>query len=210
MTAPIKKKSWWWMWMAAGATGYFVLTHQQIFISNTGLLWGFLNKNYSGIIAVCALVVTFWQGCVIRKHNKLSVRPMIATMERHDEKDGVGYIGFDLENSGVGPAVIKSFVLLHEDSEVSRNNRKTYDDFLRDKTKGFHNVYTGSLVPGYSMQAGTKHPLLIFSYETDKHDVSFIHDLNIIVEYQSIYQDEVFTYDSRKDRQFHGREVQDA
>lgn len=160
----------------------------------------------SAITAVCALGVTVWQGRQNYKHNKLSVRPMLATMEAHDEKDNIGYASFTIENCGVGPAIIKKFILLNGDEEVSLNNRKTYDDFLRDITKDCFNIYTGSLVPGYSMPMNSKHPLLSFNYDTQKQDISFAHSLNLIVEYQSIYQDETFTYDSRKDRKFHGRD----
>jgi len=158
----------------------------------------------SAVVAGCALGVTFWQGYLIRQHNRLSVRPMLATMERHDAKDNVGYVSFELSNCGVGPAVIKNFILLYGDEEVSRNNRKTYDDFLRDKAQGLASVYTGSFVPGAAFSVGEKHTLLSFVYDIEKQDVSFIHRLNVIVDYQSIYQGEVFTYDSRKDRQFHG------
>lgn len=161
----------------------------------------------SAVVAGCALGVTFWQAHLMRQHNKLSVRPMLATMERNDTKDNAGYVEFELKNCGVGPAIIKNFVLLNGDEEVSRNNRKTYDDFLREKAQGFAKVYTGSLVPGSALSVGEKHPLLAFVYDAEKQDVSFIHRLNLVVEYQSIYQDEVFVYDSRQDRQFHGLET---
>lgn len=172
--------------------------------------WGNSISLASAVVAVCALGITVWQACLTRKHNKLSVRPMIGTMEYQDVKDNIGAIGFNLENSGVGPAIIRKFVLLYGDKEVSCNNRKTFDDFLRSKTEGCVNVYTGSLVPGYAMPAGSKHPLLTITYDAQKQDVSFVHDLNLVVDYHSIYQDEVFTYDSRNDRLFHGREAQDA
>lgn len=160
----------------------------------------------SAVVAGCALGVTFWQGYLMRQHNRLSVRPMLTTMERYEIKNNLGYVSFELSNCGIGPAIIKNFVLLNGDEEVSRNNRKTYDDFLRSRAQELDNVYTGSFVPGSALSVGDKHTLLSFVCDVEKHDVSFIHRLNLIVDYQSIYQDEVFTYDSRKDRQFHGLE----
>lgn len=161
----------------------------------------------SAFVALCALGVTLWQGRQNHKHNKLSVRPLLATMEQHHTKENIGYVAFELINCGVGPAIIKNFALLFGDEEVSRNNRTTYDDFLKSKLEGFMDVYTGQYVPGGAMQVGEKHVLLAFKYDTEKHDIDVIHQLNLLVDYQSIYQDEVFTYDSRKDRMFHGREV---
>ncbi len=161
----------------------------------------------SAFVAACALGVTIWQGRQNHKHNKLSVRPLLATMEHHHVTDNIGYVAFELINCGVGPAIIKNFVLLFGDQEVSRNNRKTYDDFLKNKCEGYMDVYTGQYVPGGAMQAGEKHLLLSFKYDTEKQDVEFAHQLNLLVDYQRIYEDETFTYDSRKDRLFHGREV---
>lgn len=207
MTCPLKTKSFWWAWMLLGAGGCFAATRPDMIIQAAMPIWNFLNNNGSAIIATCALGVTFWQSCVTRKHNKLSVRPLLTTMESHDIKGNIGYIAFHLENCGVGPAIIKNFVLLYGDEEVARNDGTAYSAFLARKTDGCADVYTGFLVPGYALPAGTKHPLLLFSYDIQNKDVSFSEKLNLIVDYQSIYEDKVYTYDSRKDRLFHGREV---
>ncbi len=109
-----------------------------------------------------------------------------------------------LANSGVGPAIIKDFVLLFEGKEVSRNNWKTHDDFLESKTKEFKNVRAGKYASGTTMQVGEDLQLLSFEYDTNQ-DISFVDDLDLQVNYQGIYQDETFTYDSREDRKSHGQ-----
>lgn len=55
------------------------------------------------VIALCALAATIWQAAISRRHNKLSVRPVL-TLYRRDI-DGVIYV----RNNGSGPAIIKSY-----------------------------------------------------------------------------------------------------
>lgn len=156
----------------------------------------------SAFVAICALGVTIWQRRQNHKHNRLRVRPILTTTMEHDIE--TGFVAFHLTNSGVGPAIIKNFVLLFRDKEISRNNWETSDDFLKSKTKGFKDVFIGQYVPGAAMQVGENFLLLSFEYNPGKHKIEFIHHLNLLVDYQCIYQDKTFTYDSRKDRKFHG------
>ncbi|MFA6599322.1 MAG: hypothetical protein WCS69_16495 [Ignavibacteriaceae bacterium] len=55
------------------------------------------------IIALSAVVTTVWQGILTRRHNRLSVKPIL----RIDRKTVVGEkVSILLTNSGVGPAII--------------------------------------------------------------------------------------------------------
>jgi hypothetical protein len=163
----------------------------------------------SAVVALCALGVTFWQTHAVRKHNRLSVKPFLATTEGTHTQDNNGKVSFEIQNCGVGPALIKSFALWDGDNEICINNRTAYENHLDKITSGFKDVSMSCFVPGFALPTGSKHTLLEFSYNKNQ-DILFVHKLNVVIEYQSIYQDEVFTYDSRKDRQFHGREAQDA
>ncbi len=162
----------------------------------------------SAIVSLCALGATIWQGRQNYKHNKLSVRPYLGTFEYQDIKtDKIGRLTFTLINCGIGPAIVKNFILLFDGKEVSRNNFKTYNDFFKQKLEGYGDVNVCTYAPSSAIQIGERLELLGFDYIMGKQDISFADKLNIVVEYQSIYQDEVFTYDSRKDRRFHGKEV---
>lgn len=60
-------------------------------------------------IAACALGVSIWQGAETRRHNKLSVKPYInirVLISRQAE-----YMGVQIENNGIGPAVIKKCIV---------------------------------------------------------------------------------------------------
>jgi hypothetical protein len=162
----------------------------------------------SAIVSLCALGAAIWQGKQNYKHNKLSVRPFFGTLQYNDVvKGNVGKVTFTLINCGIGPAIIKSFVLLFDGKEVSRNNIKTFDSFLRGKFKDFSNIITVSYVPGAAIEIGERTEIFSFEYMLRGQDISIANKLNLIVDYQSIYQDEVFTYDSRLDRRFHGEEA---
>ena len=66
--------------------------------------------------AVCALVATIWQGVVTRKHNRLSVKPVL-TLYR-EESDGKIYI----KNNGTGPALIRDYELYKDGRFVDERN----------------------------------------------------------------------------------------
>lgn len=130
---------------------------------------------------------------------------MLTTFQAEDEKDNTYYSKIYLENCGVGPAIIKNFILLEGDQEVSRNNFRKNQEYIKQRIPAAENLYIGFCVPGYVLSAGTKHTLLEIVTKTAQ-DIAAIEKLNLIVEYQCIYQEEVFTYDSRNDRIYHGRE----
>lgn len=159
----------------------------------------------SVVTAVCALGVTVWQGRQNYKHNKMSVRPNLSAFESYDDNGKTRLVAFELINSGFGPAIIKDFILVYDGQEVSKNNRKTYEDFLREKTKSFTDLNIVSFVPDSSLLMNERCEIFSFRHKHGQ-DASFIDKLNLRVNYQSIYEDETFTYDSRKDRKFHGRE----
>lgn len=178
---------------------------------NTGLVTAWT----AIVISVFALVVTLWQAYVMRRHNKLSVRPLLVTAEQEKTNGNTGYFLFELENCGVGPAIIKNFILLDGDKEIARNNRKAYNDFLtkiiKDNAKT-SNLTISSLAPGGALPAGAKHLLLEVTYDIKNSNTSFTHQLNLTVEYQSIYEDKdkTFVCDTRNFRIFSGMEAQNG
>lgn len=162
----------------------------------------------SAAVAACALGVTILQGRQNHKHNMLSVRPFIGALEHYENVDNIKQITFELINSGVGPAIIKNFTLLYDGKEVARNNRNAYEEFLQKRLKGFKIVEVFSYAPGAAMQAGERLKLLTFEYDIEKQRIDFINKLDLLVDYQCLYQRETFTFDSREHRRFQGRDVE--
>lgn len=158
------------------------------------------------LLAIFALVLIVLQDERNYIHHKLSVRPCICTKKRTNTQYHTAEVTLELINCGVGPALIKNFVFFYEDQEISRNNLKSYQSFIKQNLSGFNDVHVASYLPGSVLEINQNYLLLKFQYNPKKHDVSFIHKLNLLVEYQSIYQDDLFIYDSRKDSSFHNRE----
>jgi len=75
-----------------------------------------LAREYSALlISICALFLTISQAKATRKHNRLTVRPHLATYTDNSaspEHAGIRIIEVRITNSGLGPAIIKTFELL--------------------------------------------------------------------------------------------------
>ncbi|MEC8067254.1 MAG: hypothetical protein VX154_05290 [Pseudomonadota bacterium] len=159
----------------------------------------------SVVVAVCALVVTIWQGRQNYKHNKMSVKPILVASEDLNEVSKNNYeISCELINTGFGPAIIKEFILIYDGKEVSNNNRTTFLSTLK-KLVGHESFSYYWFAPDSSISAGEAQEVFAFNFKKGD-DISFLEKLNVKINYQSIYGDEAFTYDSRKDRLHHGLE----
>ena len=158
-------------------------------------------------VAACALGVTIWQSSVMRKHNRLSVKPALNIIENrhHDKEQAIVHIEYYLGNFGVGPAIIKDFILIYNDKEISRNNHTSYDAFMNKQENKFMNVSREWIAPNMIMSANQKITLLKFTYDnkTESDAEELIKNINVLVKYYSIYEDEVFVFDSHQSRQFH-------
>ena len=55
-------------------------------------------------VALLALVATFWQAHISRKHNRLSVQPFV---EHYQERIPGKHISVSIRNNGIGPALLE-------------------------------------------------------------------------------------------------------
>jgi hypothetical protein len=63
----------------------------------------------SSIIAICAIVIAYNEGQATRKHNRLSLRPLLVVTLTCDNK----ITKLHLENHGLGPAVIDKIKFIY-------------------------------------------------------------------------------------------------
>ena len=63
---------------------------------------------FGTVIAASALGLTVWQGCLTRKHNRLSVTPHLDWHINTRWTPQGATFSFVLKNTGIGPAIIKS------------------------------------------------------------------------------------------------------
>ena len=81
--------------------------------------WAFLGANMAQIVAVLALVVAVVGFRTQRRHNRLSVRPCLATS--NDVQHDARRVTFWVRNNGLGPALITGF-------EIYLDGRKKKED----------------------------------------------------------------------------------
>jgi len=80
------------------------------------------NISSSVIVAICALLLTVWQGVAVRKHNIISVKPKLKfSCTRGDDSWEL-----ILENLGLGPAFIYDFELQLNDKFVDADEFSKY------------------------------------------------------------------------------------
>ncbi len=147
----------------------------------------------SGIIALIALQANIREGEATRKHNKLSVQPLLTCAHDFRKKGNIRYVEFDLLNSGTGPAIIKNFILEVDGKELTRNDVKEYSKFFNSNTQGFRKMLVGFTGPDSIIRVGDPSNLWTFEYDKTTHNADFIDRVKLVIEYQSIYRDEIFT-----------------
>ena len=155
-------------------------------------------------VSLCALVFTIWQARQTVKHNKLSVRPFLSHTQIKDiDSEGQPIFSSVLKNSGIGPAVIKDFILLYNGEEVSKNSISDFIDFLHEifgnDIEWFYSFFPDSIVA-----IDESFDLFIVSGESA---IKKATEIDIIIRYKSIYGDEIFTLDTQKKRQLYGDNI---
>lgn len=83
----------------------------------------------STVIALCALGTSTWHGIQSRAHNKISCRPHLTTWAHNKSSQGIYAV--DLLNNGLGPAIIKSFVIKVDGNVITGDGIKPIEKALK-------------------------------------------------------------------------------
>lgn len=94
----------------------------------------FLKENVAAIIACCALGITFWQGSLTRKYNKLSVIPHLTILKQYNMTNEPS-IKFAVQNDGLGPAQIIAFKMKINNQEIDTTDIDTWLPLLQNHLK---------------------------------------------------------------------------
>jgi hypothetical protein len=118
------------------------------------------------------MVATIWQGAIARKHNRLSVRPVLTLYRR--EADGVIYV----RNNGTGPAIVRSYELYSKDRRLAL-----------DALNGIFPTVTDvpELTPGVAIAVGDSVELVKAVTFLEASHVRPMQDLRFRIAYESIY-----------------------
>ncbi|PKG73178.1 hypothetical protein CXF86_18915 [Shewanella sp. GutCb] len=146
----------------------------------------------SVFIALCALVTTLWLGLITRKHNKLSVKPMLSLVvlvSRASEK-----IGLKLTNDGFGPAIITKGVIKKNGQEFELRDIK-YRSLFPELSD---NDFQLNLIGAYCSRNPLQDQWLVSSIAHKEHELTAnmtnaLSQVELRVEYESVYA-EKFTF----------------
>jgi hypothetical protein len=150
------------------------------------------------IIAICALTLSIWEGRQSRKHDRLSVRPLL--MFHHERASGARAI--ILKNSGLGPAILKQLQISVRDQLVTELQEGGWPEVFHmvGVFSGFTEYYY--LAGDDILDAGTERTILRFDCTTySKEKLAELDQaLSLITmrfKYESMYH-ERFDIQSRK------------
>ncbi len=159
----------------------------------------------SAIIGGCALWVSMRADKRNEKQARLSVQPLLKIIADKREKPSLNdpnrihRLELKIINQGLGPAIIKNFILQFDGKELTRNNQKSHLRKAQEKLygQGGEGAELSFLVSDSVIQAGDNRLLLGIEYDSARYDTDGIGKLDILVEYYSIYKDETFTCNTK-------------
>lgn len=147
----------------------------------------------ASIIALCALSVSIWQCIETRKHNKLSVRPCLSM--RVIVSKQAPYIGIQIENNGIGPAIIKKCIVFVDKTPFLIDS---YESWVKagtaarifDKKASFLTLPEGTVI-----KEGQNISLIAYPKENQteegikKIEEALAYHLRVKIIYESIYKE---------------------
>ncbi|MBO3744820.1 hypothetical protein J5X84_01980 [Streptosporangiaceae bacterium NEAU-GS5] len=142
-------------------------------------------------IAVASLTVSVIEGRASRRHNRLSVRPLLQLTTRFHPGDSAGLL---LTNSGLGPAIIVKTALWLDGKHVGEYNQANVDK-VRDPLAFRPSAVTFGGRPFLATDY-SRFLLLVEPYDPDEHaefaDL-LIRRLRVEIHYESLYGRENYT-----------------
>jgi hypothetical protein len=148
----------------------------------------------TAVTAVCALIVSIWQGITQRRHNRLSVRPNLRIDWLWNDVRDKTKVTVQLSNNGLGPAILAK-VNWEKDGELLEVPPSETIDIItsavpESKSWDFISGYTPS--PRDPMSPGEKHALIeVWTRNAD--DTEALRDilkvLSVRISYCSMYEE---------------------
>ena len=98
-------------------------------------MWNFFSENAiavsAGVISLLALITTVYHGVATRKHFKLSVKPNLSINFGPNEEET--FLHIIISNEGLGPAIIKRFVIVKNGEIIRPKNPTEITKLLEDE-----------------------------------------------------------------------------
>jgi len=144
------------------------------------------------VIALASLLLTAWAGYQTRRHDRLSVKPLLQPEEVSLENGEVGCI---LENKGLGPGIVRKFEVLFGPKTYELPTKQS-EEILKQAV-GLSDISTKVTVytfVGRIIKSGERIPIissnrsLLSDAELEKYQ-SVLDHLSFNIEYESMYKE---------------------
>lgn len=164
------------------------------------------------VVATCAFVLTIFQFCATKKHNLLSVKPRLTSWLDatyvFNQETGLQDFHYKvyLSNIGIGPALINRFDLYVDGEKVQKVGLEKIDEAVRllFPVGNYRIQYRAYLTKGGALSVDQRQMLVHLVFPAGGvPDPTTLEQakkrIKLKVEYQSIYEDETWPYDSLED-----------
>jgi len=143
-------------------------------------------------IALCALSVSIWQCIETRRHNKLSVRPYLSIRVMISKQ--APYMGIQIENNGIGPAIIKKCILFIDKTPFVIDTNEAFVKVFTDAQIFDKKISFLTLMDGTVIKEGQSVSFISYPEENQTDDgmkkfKERLSHLRIKIIYESIYKE---------------------
>lgn len=130
------------------------------------------------VIALIAVFISIWQGYEQRRHNRLSVKPILT----FDAISHNNYKSIRLSNDGLGPAIVKRFIISEKGTQFDASEGNPWTEIKQLPNIQYSEMY-------YFDDGATIKPNEHFNLLTWEADSIRILDIELLIEYESIYEE---------------------
>jgi hypothetical protein len=156
-------------------------------------LWDLVADHAETVIALCALIFTAYQVTATRRHDRLSVKPLLCAQIETDITGQVGRLEVFLENHGLGPAVIDHFSIQLSGKALDFAHVGAAKQIFSEILGSAPTTYSlGGPRQGESLKADARLRIVQAYFEVKDHE-EYLHKvrqlgmLELVVDYQSVY-----------------------
>lgn len=133
------------------------------------------------LVAIFALLISVWQGCEQRRHNRYSIRPLL----NFDVQSSNETKNIQLANEGLGPAIFKRFSIEIDGQKLDGKDGNPWVTVLEKRG------LTNKISQMYYYNVGTiMKPSRTVGLLTWEADSLRVLDITIDIIYESIYEEE--------------------
>jgi len=153
--------------------------------------WTIISNVSIAVIALCALIISIWQGMQMRAHNHKSYRPHL-TSQLSIKEGNSGFV-VELINNGIGPAIIDSFQVFVDKHLQTGEDLQPLENAIKLLFPNYeYELYCGCVNKGYAMAQKEIRELVNIKFVGDKLPTAIEMDhamkrANINIKYQCFY-----------------------